>query len=115
MALAEKEVLEIAGEKGPSRKISVPAAIVKERVDGCVGPHLVERFGHALGAARHDEVLVRQRELHRRRMRCRAMRAAKIGRTRWRRHRLGSNASPQSHSRPIAWTKRGGSRTRPAS
>src|SRR5256885_16921674 len=89
MALAQKEVLEIACAKRPSRKIPIAAAVMEERIDGRLGPHLMERLDHALRAAVRDEVLVREGELHRPRMRWRAMRAAKTGRTRWRRHRLG--------------------------
>ena len=115
VTLAEKKVLEIARAEGPSRKIPIAAAVMKEGVDRRFGPHLVERLDHTLRAAVRDEVLVRERELHRPRMRWRATRAAKTGRTRWRRHRLGSNPRRQSHSSPIAWTNRGGRRTRPAS
>src|SRR5213593_4773828 len=115
MTLSEEEVLEVTRAEVPSRKVAVAAAIVEERIDRRLGPHLVERFNDALGAAVRDEVLVRQREIHRPTMRCRATRAAKTGSTRWRRQRRGSNASRQSHSRPIAWTNRGGRRTRPAS
>src|SRR2546423_9315813 len=102
MALAEKKVLEIARAERPSWKIAVAAAIVEERVDGRLGPHLVERLDDTLRAAMRDEVLVREGELHRPRMRWRATRAAETGRTRWRRHRLGSKPRRQSHSRPTA-------------
>src|SRR2546430_9610542 len=88
---------------------------MEERVHGSLGPHLVKNLYDTLRAAVRDEVLMGQGEVHRPRMRCRATRAANTGSTRWRRQRCGSNASRQSHSKPIACTTRGGDRTPPAS
>src|SRR5437660_517333 len=115
MTLAQEQPLEIARAEIPSRQVAVAAAIVEEGVHGSLGPHLVKNFDHALRAAVRDEIFVGQGEVHRPKMRCRATRAANTGSTRWRRQRCGSNASRQSHSKPIACTIRGGTRTRPAS
>src|SRR5437867_12791186 len=104
MTLSEEEVLEVTRAEVPSRKVAVAAAIVEERIDRRLGPHLVERFNDALGAAVRDEVLVRQREIHRPTMRCRATRAAKTGSTRWRPRRRARNGRPQSPSRPAGGT-----------
>ena len=115
VTLAQEQPLEIARAKGPSRQFAVSAAIVEEGVHGRIGPHCMKRLDNAFGAAALAEVLMGQCQLHRPRMRCRATRAAKTGRTRCRRQRRGSNARRQSHSSPTAWTNRGGNRTRPAS
>src|SRR5438552_6731741 len=115
MARAEEQPLERARAEIPSRQVAVAAAVVEERVHRSLGPHLVKNLDNAFRAAVRDEVLVSQGEVHRPKMRCRATRAANTGSTRWRRHRCGSNASRQSHSKPIACTIRGGTRTRPAS
>src|SRR5438105_2536937 len=115
MTLAEEQPLEIARAEIPSRQVTIPAAIMEKRVQGSLGPHVVKNLDHTLRAAVRDEVLMRKGQIHRPKMRCRATRAANTGNARWRRQRCGSNASRQSHSKPIACTIRGGTRTRPAS
>ena len=115
MALAEQETLQVADPEVPSRKRPVARPIVEERIDRRVGPHLVQRLDDALRPAMGDEVLVRESELHRPRTRARRTSATKTGSARCRRQRRGSKARRHSHSNPIAWTKRGGTRTRPAS
>src|SRR2546430_9951793 len=115
MTLAEQQPLEVARAEIPSGQFSVAATIVEERVDRSLGPHLVKRLDDPLGAAVRDEILMRQSKFHRPRMRCLSSRAANTGSTRWRHQRCGSKARRQSHSKPNAGTKRGGSRTRPAS
>ena len=115
VALPEQEPLEIARSQIPTGQIPVAPSIVEERIDRSFGPHLVKGLDHAFRAAVRNEVLVGEGEPHLPKMRCRATSAAKTGRARWRRHRWGSKPSRQSHSNPMAWTMRGGNRTRPAS
>ena len=115
MTLAEEQALQIARPQNPAVERTVAATIVEERVDRHLRPHPVQRLDHPLGASVDDEVLVREREPHRPKTRCRTTSAAKSGSTRWRRQRRGSKASRHSHSKPTAWIIAGGNRTRPAS
>src|SRR6267143_4532819 len=115
MTLAQEQSLQVAGPQDPALERTVAAAIVEERVNRRLWPHPVQGLDDALGASVGDEVLMRERELHRPKTRCRTTSAAKRGKTRWRRQRRGSKARRHSHSKPTAWIIAGGNRTRPAS
>ncbi len=113
-AAAVRDRLQERGAQLVSRKRTVRAAIVEERVDGRIRIHPMEDLDDALGAAVRREILVRERDAHARRSRASRTRTTKSGSTRWRRHRWGSRARRQSHSRPTACTIAGGAFAAPA-
>src|SRR5207302_10781018 len=82
MALADQQPLQIAGAQLPASERAVAGAVVEERVDRRLRPHVVQGLDDPLGASVRHEVLVREGDLHRPRRRSRRTRATKTGSTR---------------------------------